>query len=60
MEVDGKRFEVKDNDVVRIPALKSQRIKNLSDTEDLYFFCVCTPRFVPESYVAIEEKDGGL
>ena len=41
---------VGEGDVVRIPANTPQRITNDSD-EDLVFYCVCTPRFVPSAYV---------
>jgi mannose-6-phosphate isomerase-like protein (cupin superfamily) len=42
---------VSEGDVVRIPANMPQRIANIGD-EDLVFYCVCTPRFVPSAYVA--------
>jgi mannose-6-phosphate isomerase-like protein (cupin superfamily) len=38
-------------DVVRIPASRRQRITNVG-REDLIFFCICSPRFTPECYVA--------
>lgn len=38
-------------DVIRIPADTPQRITNTEAT-DLVFFCVCTPRFKAEAYVA--------
>lgn len=41
---------VTEGDVVRIPADVAQRITNIGD-EDLVFFCVCSPRFVPSAYV---------
>jgi mannose-6-phosphate isomerase-like protein (cupin superfamily) len=41
---------VSEGDVVRIPANMPQRIANIGD-EDLVFYCVCTPRFVPSAYV---------
>ncbi len=40
-------------DVVRIPANTPQRISNLGGT-DLIFYAVCSPRFVPGCYVALE------
>ena len=42
---------VTEGDVVRIPADVAQRITNIGD-EDLVFFCVCSPRFVPSAYIA--------
>lgn len=45
VEVDGLLpTEVEKGDLVIIPAGKNQRIKNLGDT-DLVFYCICTPRF---------------
>lgn len=41
-------------DVVRIPANTPQRIANV-DVQDLVFFCVCTPPFSPEAYVALDD-----
>lgn len=40
-------------DVVRIPAGVRQRITN-TGRDDLLFFAVCSPRFTPESYIALE------
>jgi mannose-6-phosphate isomerase-like protein (cupin superfamily) len=40
-------------DVVVIPAGSPQRIKNGGD-EDLVFYCVCSPRFQPDGYRALE------
>ena len=40
-------------DLVVIPAGTPQRIKN-SGEDDLVFQCVCSPRFRPESYRALE------
>jgi mannose-6-phosphate isomerase-like protein (cupin superfamily) len=45
--------EVGPGDVVIIPAAVRQRITNFGD-EDLIFFCVCTPRFQPQNYRALE------
>jgi mannose-6-phosphate isomerase-like protein (cupin superfamily) len=36
---------------VRIPAGVRQRITNIGNA-DLLFYCVCSPRFLPEAYVA--------
>ena len=41
-------------DVVNIPADVPQCITNTGET-DLVFLCVCTPRFVAESYRDLEE-----
>lgn len=40
-------------DVVIIPAGVRQRIRN-SGTEDLLFYAICTPRFTPECYAALD------
>ena len=53
MEVSGKQFDIKIGDQVVIPAGVSQRVTALDET-DLRFYCLCTPRFFPDSYVAME------
>ena len=40
---------VRIGDVIIIPAGVSQRIKNIGQT-DLIFYCVCTPRFTENCY----------
>jgi mannose-6-phosphate isomerase-like protein (cupin superfamily) len=45
--------EVGPGDVVVIPAGTSQQITNSGDS-DLVFYCVCSPRFGPEGYRALE------
>lgn len=40
-------------DVVVIPAGISQQISNEGD-DDLVFYCICTPRFTPDCYEALE------
>ena len=40
-------------DVVVIPAEVTQQITN-TDESDLVFYCICSPRFTPECYVALE------
>ncbi len=45
--------EVGPGDVVFVPAGVPQRITN-SGSGDLVFYCVCTPRFSPECYRALE------
>jgi mannose-6-phosphate isomerase-like protein (cupin superfamily) len=50
VEVEGlEPALVKAGDVVLIPAGKTQRIANVG-SEDLVFFCICTPRFEPRHY----------
>ena len=54
MEVGGQDpIEVEPGDVVRVPAGTSQRITNTGE-QDLLFLCVCTPRFLPDSYEDLE------
>jgi mannose-6-phosphate isomerase-like protein (cupin superfamily) len=45
---------VKPFDVVHILAGTSQRIRNVG-SGDLVFLCICTPRFVPETYEALKD-----
>ena len=40
-------------DVVVIPTGTAQRVTNDGDS-DLVFYCVCTPRFRPDAYRALE------
>lgn len=56
VEVGDMTWEVEPRDVVRIPRDVAQRITNTGDT-DLVFLCVCTPRFVPHCYVALEPEE---
>jgi mannose-6-phosphate isomerase-like protein (cupin superfamily) len=54
IEIDGSRPErVEDGDVVLIPNGASQRITNPANV-DLVFLCLCTPRFEPRYYEALE------
>ena len=53
VEVGELQEEVGPGDVVVIPARVPQRIANNTD-EDLVFYCICTPRFRPEGYEALE------
>ncbi len=48
--------EVESGDVVRIPAGVRQRITNVGD-DDLIFFALCTPRFTPECYIDLENRN---
>jgi len=50
---DLEPAEVTVGDVVVIPPLTSQKVTN-TGTEDLVFYCVCTPRFTEECYVDLE------
>tara|TARA_B100000900_G_scaffold60088_1_gene45532 strand:- start:708 stop:1082 length:375 start_codon:yes stop_codon:yes gene_type:complete len=52
--VGRQEFKVSVGDSVIIPANTPQRITNLSDTEDLEFYCHCSPRFIPEVYENLE------
>lgn len=50
VEIGGVVQQLQAGDAVAIPAGVSQRITNTGAT-DLEFYCLCTPRFRPESYV---------
>ena len=52
--VGQQEFKVSVGDSVVIPANTPQRITNLSNTEDLEFYCHCSPRFAPEVYENLE------
>lgn len=54
VEVGGESAPVGPGDRVLIPADVAQRIENTGDT-DLTFYCVCTPRFVPDAYRDLED-----
>lgn len=45
---------VQPGDVVVIPPGVRQRVRNAGG-EDLVFYAVCTPRFTPDCYAALEE-----
>ena len=51
---DMEPVDVSAGDVVRIPAETMQRISNTGGRE-LVFYAVCTPPFVPDSYVNLEQ-----
>jgi mannose-6-phosphate isomerase-like protein (cupin superfamily) len=53
VEIGDRRATVEPGDVVVIPAGTPQRITN-DGQDDLVFYCVCTPRFRPEGYRALE------
>lgn len=53
MEVDGNLFDIAAGDQVVIPSGISQRVTALGES-DLRFYCLCTPRFFPDSYVNLE------
>lgn len=54
VEVDGVSQQLALGDQAVIPAGAAQRITN-NGSGDLEFYCVCTPRFVPASYVNLED-----
>ena len=47
------REDVGAGDVVIVPPGVSQQISN-TGSEDLLFYCICTPRFTPECYESLE------
>lgn len=55
VEVDSIQQRLETGDQALIPAGAAQRIENDGDT-DLEFYCVCTPRFFPESYIDLETR----
>jgi mannose-6-phosphate isomerase-like protein (cupin superfamily) len=54
LEVDGASQPMAPGDQFVIPAGAAQRIANTGDG-DLEFYCLCTPRFFPESYRNLED-----
>lgn len=54
MEVGGEAFDIEAGDQVVIPPDCPQRITALGDKQ-LRFYCLCVPRFFPESYVNLEQ-----
>lgn len=58
VEVGAKEpTSVQAGDFVFIPAGASQRITN-AGSSDLVFFCICTPPFIPEAYINLEDPNG--
>lgn len=55
IEIDGTKSHMSEGDRAIIAAGSSQRITN-SGEQDLLFFCVCTPRFVPNCYLNLEDN----
>lgn len=53
LDVDGVEQVLGVGDQAVIPADAAQRVTNIGDV-DLEFYCLCTPRFTPESYVNLE------
>jgi mannose-6-phosphate isomerase-like protein (cupin superfamily) len=53
MEVDGNQFNITVGDQVVIPSGIPQRVTALGES-DLRFYCLCTPRFFPDSYINLE------
>ncbi|MBB6487897.1 cupin domain-containing protein [Rhizobium lusitanum] len=54
LEIDGVKQRLQVGDQAVIPAGAAQRIEN-TGAVDLEFYCLCTPRFFPESYVNLEQ-----
>ena len=50
--------EVEVGDIVIIPAMCRQRIKNIGQ-DDLVFLAICTPRFTADAYEDIERVTDG-
>ncbi|WP_246730181.1 cupin domain-containing protein [Nitratireductor mangrovi] len=55
LEVDGRRQPLMAGDQALIAAGAAQRITN-DGSEELEFYCVCTPRFTPDCYVNLEDE----
>lgn len=54
VEIDGVKKKLSVGDQAVIAANATQRICN-TGTEDLKFYCLCTPRFTPECYENLED-----
>lgn len=54
IEIDGETSPLSVGDQAIIGPGQSQRITN-TGPGDLEFYCLCTPRFVPDSYVNLED-----
>ncbi|WP_367715582.1 cupin domain-containing protein [Nitratireductor sp. GISD-1A_MAKvit] len=54
IEIDGERQTMQAGDQAIIQPGAAQRITNTGPGE-LEFYCLCTPRFRPETYVNLEE-----
>ena len=54
--IGDQEVEVSVGDSVVIPENIPQRITNLSDTDDLEFYCHCSPRFMPGVYENLEKN----
>ena len=53
---NGEEHSVRTGDVVMFPADTPQKISNIGK-DDLIFLVICNPRFVPESYIHLEEDE---
>jgi len=53
VKIEGEPVEVTSGDLVYIEPSEPQRITNIG-TEDLVFLAICSPRFTPEDYTALE------
>ena len=49
MEVESQENDIGPGSIVQIPKGVNQRVSNTGE-HDLIFFCVCMPRFTPETY----------
>ena len=50
---DDAPFDIGPGDTVAIAQHTPQNVTNTGDT-DLVFFCLCTPRFLPDCYTSLE------
>jgi mannose-6-phosphate isomerase-like protein (cupin superfamily) len=56
MEIgDNPAADIRSGDIVYIPAGTKQRITNLG-SDDLIFYCVCTPPFDSRRYHSLEQR----
>ena len=53
LEVGSETMKIGAGDQVVIPAGTPQRVTATSDV-DLRFYCLCTPRFLPDAYINLE------
>ena len=53
VEVDGDLYSISAGDQVAIASGVPQRVTSLGEN-DLRFYCLCTPRFHPDSYINLE------
>ena len=53
VEVDGDLYSISAGDQVAIASGVPQRVTSLGEN-DLRFYCLCIPRFHPDSYINLE------